>query len=904
MKRETRIPGLRRVLRLRSRGALETEISDEIRFHLDARVAELTGAGIPERDARARAEGEFGDLRGSVRELLAIDRRRHGYEQREELLMSFLDDLRYAARGLARRPALLVVTTLVLCIGIAANAVMFGVVDQLLLKAPLHVVAPDQVQRIYFQETRNGTIVSQPVTNYPLVTMLQRQTTAFSGIAAFFRTSLSLGRGADARGVDVQLVSGNYFDVLGVRAAVGRTFASGEDTIPVGAPVTVVSHQFWQRELGASPDVMGRRLHLEGKELTIIGVAPKGFSGLDRLNTDMWTPVSSIAAEVSTEDWHSNARNYWVQTFARIRTGESPHVATAQATSVFRAQLRELKQPWRDSAGSVVFGSIVGTRTPNGFSAEAKVSLWVMGVSMIVLLIACANVANLLIARTVERRREIAVRIALGVSRARLIRMLLVESALLAGVAAIAALLVSYWASRVVQNVLLPGILWSETPVDGRVLAFTLIVTVLCVLLAGLAPSLQSLGLRVTENLKAAATQVAGNRGRLRQGLLVAQAALSIVLLIGAGLFVRSLRNVTETNVGIDLDRVIRVNMNLSRAGFSRTQIEDIYARAHERVRAMPGVEGAALAAGSIPMQMGVSMGFSIPGVTQLPDLENGGPYGSFVSPDYFPTLGTRIVRGRNFTDAESRVPTRVMIINEMLAKAYFPGKNPVGQCVLSSGAKECTTIVGVVEDVMLFQMVRDPRALVFVPRAHPSYTPGPSSALLVRTSGDPYELMPLVRREIQQLAPNMPHVNVQAFSDLVAPQLRPWRLGATMFTLFGIVALVIASVGLYSVMAYWVTQRTHEIGVRMALGAQRAQVMRLVAWQTARGMLLGVILGSVVALAASRWIVDMLYETSPRDPLIYALAAAVLLAAAILAGIVPVRRSTTVDPVVALRTE
>jgi putative ABC transport system permease protein len=559
--RHIEIPGIRRLLRVRTHDALRREIEDEIHFHIESRSEELIRLGVSREEARQRAETEYGDAEASRNELLTVDRRRRSHDQRDEVLMSFIEDIRYAARGLARRPALLTVTTTALCIGIAANSVMFGVVDQLLLRPPAHVTAPDGVKRLYYQETRDGETGSQPVTNYPLIASLQKNTTAFSDIVGLSRGTYSLGGGEEAASVDVQLVTGNYFRMLGVRAALGRTFAPGEDTIPLGARVAVLSHGFWTRELGGVSDVIGRQLYVNGKDYVVIGVAPKGFSGIDRLNTDLWVPISAMAPDTHSKDWYVADRDLWVKAIGRVRPGVSAAVAASQATAVFRAQLRELKQSWRDSLGTVVLGSVVGTRTPSGFSPEGKVSLWLMGVSIVVLLIACANVTNLLIARMVERRREIALRLALGISRSRLMRMLLTESILLAVLAAAAALVLSFWASRLVQQTLLPGIVWSNRVIDTRVLVFTLAVTLLCIVLAGAAPALQSIGLRVAEGLKAGAHQVAGSGSRLRHALLSLQAALSVVLLIGAGLFVRSLHNVTSTDVGIDLDRVLLVEM-------------------------------------------------------------------------------------------------------------------------------------------------------------------------------------------------------------------------------------------------------------------------------------------------------------------------------------------------------
>jgi putative ABC transport system permease protein len=902
--REIRIAGIKRVLRLPfSRRRLERDVADEIRFHLDARTEELIAQGVPAVEARRRAEAEYGDVVQSERELAAVDRSRLGHEQREEFFMSVIEDLRYAARGLLRRPALLIVTTFALTIGIAANAVMFGVVDQLLLRPPAHVVEPEQLKRIYYAERWNAEVNTAPQTAYPVLTALRETVPAFVELSGLWQSTFSLGRGADASEVRVQLVSGNFFTLLGVQPTLGRAFAAGEDRIPLGERVAVVSDGFWRRELGAERDAIGRQLVVDGDNFTVIGVAPRGFSGIDRMPVDMWVPISALASEHFGKDWHSNSGSIWLQVIGRLEADAPPTLAEAQGTAAFRALLREWKQNWRDSTSSVVLGSIIGSRAPTGVDPQGKVALWLMGVSAVVLLIACANVANLLIARTLQRRREIAVRLALGVSHGRLLRLLLTEAILLALFAAGVALLVAHGGSRLVQTTLLPDVVWSDTVFAGRVLLFTLAVTVACIVLAGIAPALQGVRTRVAEGLKASARQVAGGRSALRYTLLVAQAALSIMLLIGAGLFIKSLRNVNARDVGLDPDRVLLVTMDLDRVGFDSIENKRIRAHARDRLRAMPGVASATTVRSSVPMRMGTAISVRLPGVERKPDLSGGGPYYAVVDAAFFGTLGATILRGRGFTDSEERLPSRTMIVNDTLAKVYWVGADPIGRCVTLGSDTTCTEIVGVVENILQFSATGDERAMVYLPAGHPAF-PGRGYATMVRTSGAGAPLIPLIRKELQQLAPEMPFVEVRTFADLIAPELRPWRLGATMFTLFGGIALIIAAVGLYSVLAYWVSQRTQEIGVRMALGAQRGDVVRLVASQAFRAIAVGLLVGGVLAAGASRWMADLLYQTSARDPIVFASAAIVLGLAAFVASVVPAHRSASIDPSIALRAD
>jgi len=903
--REVRIPGIRRVLRISwSASDVGREVDEEIRFHLDARTEELVRLGAPTHDARRRALAEYGDVEESKRELARLDRHRLGNERQTELLMSLRDDLRYATRSLARRPALLLVTTITLGLGIAANAIMFGVVDQLLLRPPAHVTAPDGIKRIYYRDMDGAKASINPVTTYPVLTALRASAPAFSELAAFsFPSDYSLGRGREAQNVAVQLVSGNYFRLLGVRPVLGRGFTDDDDRVPDGETVAIVSHGFWQRQLGGDASAIGRTLLLQGKTFTVVGVTPRGFTGIDRQKIDVWLPISSIANEALGPGWHNTTDNWWAQIVGRVPNGVAPERAAAQATAAYRGLVREWKESFRDSTSAVVLSPIIGTRTPNGIRREGKVSLWLMGVSGIVLLIACANVANLLVARTLERRREIAVRMALGVSRSRLVRMLLTESALLAILGSAAALAIAFGASRLVQRTLLPNIVWSESVLDARVFTFTLGITVLCMLLAGLAPAVQGMTTKVSEALKASSRQVAGGRGRLRFMLLLAQAALSVILLVGAGLSVRSLRNVVSREVGIDRDHVLRVTMPLTRFGFDSLQIEEIYRRGVERLGAIPGVTNVAVARLTVPMGNASASQFSVPGV-ERPTLSGGGPYNSAVTSGFFATIGAAIIRGRDFTAAEERTKARVVIVNEAVANAYWPTTSALGQCAKFGGDSVCSEVIGVVRNVLQFSLINDDRAIVYAPAHHPGTRGARPGAMLVRVSGDPGAIIPVIRRELQALAPTMPFVQVKPYSELVAPQLQVWRLGATMFTVFGAIALIIAAVGLYSAMAYWVSQRTHEIGIRMALGAQRSDVVRLVALQSSRAVVAGLMLGGVAALVASRWITDMLYQTSPRDPAVYSIAALVLTLAAAVASIVPARRSTAVDPIQAIRTE
>ena len=908
MRREFWPRGVRRLFRLRigARG-LARDIDEEIRFHVESRMRDLVASGLSPEQAREIAEREYGSIAESRRELLVVDRRRAEHDRRAEVLDSVLQDVRYAARGMRLRPAFTLITVLTLAIGIAANATMFGVVDQLLLRPPPHIGDPGGVHRIYFQFPERPKSVTTAVTSYPTITALQNDVPTLGEVAAFYSAPFSMGRGRDAQGVHVQLVSGNYFSLLRVPLEYGRAFAPDEDRPPQGVAVAVLSDGLARRQFGEPSAAVGRHLLLEDQRFTVIGVAPPGFTGVNREPIDLWVPISALASVAMQPNWYSWPHSYWVQAIARPGPGVSLDGIMSRATTVYRAGLRSLRDisfHLQDTSATVILGPLVGTRTPSGFSPESKVSLWLVGVSVIVLFIACANVTNLLIARMAERQREVAVRLALGVSRGRLARQLLTETALLALIAAATALIASRWAGQLVERMLLPNMAWSDRVVDTRVLAFTLGAAVLCIVLAGIAPAMQGVATSVVDGLKAAARQVAGSHERLRHTLLAVQAGLSIVLLVGAGLFVHSLRQVTTRDVGIDLDRVLLVTMDLARTGFQAPAVEDVYRRALARVGALPGVASASITRVTVPGRSASALGFVVAGRPKPGTLPGGGPYYGVVTNDFFATIGARIIAGRAFTDAEQRAPSRVMLINKIVADVYWPAGDAVGQCVKLGSDSTCTQIVGIVQNIMLFSLVNDDRAMLYLPPTHIGFGGKPPDALVVRSAGDPTALIPLVRNEVQSLNANMPYVSIVPYSSVVAPQLQPWRLGATMFTLFGAIALLIAAVGLYSVIAYWVSQRRHEIGIRIALGAQPGDVVRLVAWQAGRTIGIGLIAGGAVAVLGSRWVADLLYDTSPRDPAIYATAAGLMLIAAVLAAFVPARRSASVDPAVALRAD
>ena len=802
-----------------------------------------------------------------------------------------LQDLRYAVRALARSPGVAVAAVVCLALGIGANATIFGIVDTMLFKAPPHITHPDRIVRLYFRVNSpgSGTYISS-VTGYPLYTEIRDSVTAFAGVAAFsFIQPASMGRGAEARRVDLVLASASYFSVLGVRPALGRFYGPDEDRIG-GPSLVVLGYAFWQGAFGGDSGVVGRSIQLGRGSYQVVGVAPPYFTGVNLPNVDVWVPMAASTTELNGPGSLSSG-SYFLQIIGRVgRRGAA--AAEHQATLVLRSND---VYSGRDSSAVAVLGPIQHARGPE-ISNNVKVSLWLAAVAVIVLLVAAANVANLLLARSLARRREVAIRLALGSGLWRLTRQLLTESVVLALAGGLAAVLVTLWAGPLIRTLLLPNIP-ALAAVDTRVLLFTGGVAIVTGLLAGLAPVWQLRRRDLTPALKTGSGEGRYQRSRLRTVLLVGQVALTVVLLVGAGLFARSLRNVRGQNLGFDPDHTLLATIDLRAAGFDIRQINQLHLRMLDRLQGLPGVVTAAATVGH-PFGWSTGCSISVPGRDSIPRLTSGGPYCQRVTPGYFEAMGTPL-RGRTFSAADRDAP--VAIVNETMARLLWPGENALGKCFVDS-SERCLEIVGIAPDARRFSAVEDPSLIFYVPFTDDAQNF--LTALVLRVQGPPELAVAPVRRAIQETGANLPYARVTPLADLVAPSIRPWRLGSTMFGAFALLALVLSAVGLYGVLAYTAAQRTHEIGVRVAMGAQRSDVMRLMVHQGVAIAALGATVGALAALAAGRVISALLYGVTPRDPLVLLAAVLVPVVVAAVASYLPARRASRVDPVVALRTE
>lgn len=820
--------------------------------------------------------------------------------------MTFFQDLRQAARSLRRDRGVTAVIVAMLTVGIAANAIMFGVVDQLLLRAPSGVGHADAVRRAYFgseRPRRPGGLVGSDRNSYPVAAAVRDRVPAFASAAATSLQDVTIGAGPGARPAHIQLVDAAYFPLLEVQPAIGRFFTSVDATTTDAAPVVVLGHRFWRSEYAADLQIIGRELRIEGRLLTVVGVGPAGFSGIEDNPVDAWVPIGTLAPTLLGERWASNPGRFAFGLVARLASDATPTLADAHATAAYRALLAESPDLPFDQRGTVFTAPLARLRSPNGVLPQGQVGLWLVGVSAIVLLIAIANVASLLLARTLARRREIAIRVALGIGRTRLLRQFLIESAVLATLSAAVAIGVAYVGGRLIQQLLLPGFAWDAGVVDTRVLLVTLAVGVLTAFCAGLAPAFQAISTDLTGSLRTAQAVTGGRTGLLRTGLLLVQVALSVVLLVGAGLFMRSFIAVRGHDVGIDLDRVIHTILP-DRPGMSLAAVEAQYADARERIGGLPGVERVAIARGSTPMGISgastvLKEGWTLSDTTGRPM-----PMTSVVGADYFATLGASLERGRWLTLEEDRDGSRVTVINRALAADFWPGADPIGQCLQFTTNGPCTYVVGIVENILTYSRADTETAQLYLAPSHPQASGKRPRGLLIRTDGIAGPLVPTVRRVLQSLTPDMPYVEVATLDEKTAPELQPWRLGTTMFVLFGAAALVMAAVGLYSAMAHAVSQRSREIGIRVALGASAWRVVTQISRHGAATIAAGTTLGLLVAGLSTRWLSDLLFHTSPRDPLVFATVAVVLMVAGLAAAVVPARRSTAVDPLIVLKTE
>jgi predicted permease len=901
-------------LALRRRDHLEHEVRDEIEHHVALTVESLVASGLTAEEARAEALRRLGrapSIDDVHRQLVAAAQRRENRMRLHERLEAVADDTRYAMRQLRRSPGFAIAVVLTFALGIGANATMVGLVDRLLLRAPAGVDHAERIMALTVTWPHEGAFVPHqptfPWSTYKALRAALRgpgMGVEDVGASIYAPIDISLGLGEGARAAKAVLVSASFFPTLGARPELGRFFLPDEDVEPVGTPVIVISHALWKRAYGGARTVLGQEVVIGTRRYTIVGVAAKGFTGTELGAVDLWMPVSSAEGlRFAGEAWATTRDATWIRVIARLAPGADTAPVVARATGVNR----ETGEPRMARLNATIVATpLPAAMRSSGQSTTGRVAALLAAVSGLVLLIACANVANLLLARALRRRHEVAVRLALGVTRARLVLQLLTESILLAMLGGVAALIVVQWAGTLVRHLVLGDLGWTESPVDRRVLAYTFGAAMFTGIIAGLVPAIQATRHQLTDALKPAGTRDGTARQfRTRTALLVGQAALAVVLLVGAALFVRSMRNLRALPLGMDPDRVLLVTMDLGPLGMKGREVDALFRRMEEQVRTVRGVRGAA-GAMTVAGRGSFMERLTIPGRDSLPEAPGGGPFINAVRPDYFAVMGTRILRGRGFTDGDELTPAQAAIVNETFARLAWPGEDAIGKCVrIGPEPAPCTTIVGIAENGRRQDWIEEENLYVYrpVPRVEGYWMN--ARLLVVRVaSGDPNDVIPDVRRAIQLTAPNLPYAEIRPLGNLYASELRPWRLGATMFGIFGTLAVILAAIGLYGVVSLSVTQRTRELGVRIALGAPPGSVVRLVMRQGVLVVTIGAALGIAAAIAAGPTIEPLLFRVPAREPMVYAGVVALLFVVAIVASVIPSWRATRVDPATALRAE
>ncbi len=825
-------------------------------------------------------------------------------------MKSLVPDVRYGLRMLLKSPGLTIVAVLSLAIGIGANTSIFSIINGVLFRPLPHVQAPERLVAVYTSDY-SGPLYG--TSSYPDYLDLRGKTDAVSDLLAYTVRPMSLSAdGGEAERILGTIASGNYFSVLGVRAAEGRTFTREEDETPEAAPVVVVSHGLWQRRFGSDPSLVGKTVTLNGHPFTVVGIAPPQFTGtLQGIAPDVWVPINMNAQARGDREMLAGRSDRWLFLMGRLKDGTS----LARARESFDAMARGLHESYPEEWSNVRGETRSLTLLPEG---EARVPPQVRGallgvagllmvVVLLVLLIACANVANLLLARASVRRKEIGIRLALGASRWRIMRQLLTESVLLGLLGGAAGLLVALWTIDLLMSFSPP------TPVpiavnfspDLRVLAFTFVLSVLTGLIFGSAPALQATRPDVLSALKDEGASATGGDGRrrfkLRNLLVVAQISVSMVLLVGAGLLIRSMQNAQAINPGFRSDGVLIMTPETEIQGYTKEQGQEFYRQLMTRVEALPGVASASLAE-SVPLAFeGSRRGISVEGYERRKGEDSEYHYNT-VGSRYFETMGIDLAAGRSFADTDREGAPGVVIVNESFARRFWPGQNPLGKRLSASGPQgKFLEIVGVAKDGKYNTLGEAPLPFVYFPFGQ-NYSPG--MTLHVRTSGDPKNLLAAVRDEVRALDKNLPVSNVKTLNEHLGGALLLPRVGAMLLGILGLLALVLAAAGLFGVMSFSVARQTREIGIRMALGAQPRDVLKLVLTEGMSLVVFGVCLGLALSFAATRLLSGFLYGVSATDPVTFALITLLLAGVALLAALLPARRATKVDPMVALRYE
>jgi predicted permease len=881
---------LNKLKALLRKSEMERELDEELRYHIEQQTEQNIRLGMAPEEARYAARKAF----GGVEQAKERSRDARGLRWLEDLWQ----DLRYGARMLVKNPGFTLIAVITLALGIGANTAIFTWLKAIYLEPLPGVAASHRLVMLRSTWIKAGNSLMQ--VSYPNYKDYRERNEVFSGLAAFNNIAFNLadGKGRPER-IWGSLVSGNFFDVLGVRLALGRTFTPDEDSMPGTHPVAVISHRLWQRRFAADPSLIGKTIRLNQLDFTLIGVAPEGFRGsLIGMEFDLWAPAI-MYPQVSPSGHHLNLRgSHHFLVIGRLKDGVTFEQAQAN-TQAIAEQLAKYYPQENEGEGATL---ITLSNEQEGVGLIAPWLLVLMAVAGLVLLIACVNVANLSLARAAGRSREMGVRLALGAGRGRLVRQMLTESLLLAVMGGAAGALLAMWLSAA-MNLMIPpmgypislNLAW-----DYRVGGFAVAITFLTVLAFGLVPALRTTKVDPVVSIKneAGAIGALTRRSRLRGALVVTQIAVSLVALVCAGLFIRTLEKQLKVDQGFDPESALLVSMNLYPNGYDEKRGMEFYRQLLDRVAALPGVVSASLSDG-VPNAWfgGTTWGHEIEGYTPRPD-EPMGIICEFVAPSYFQSMRISLAEGREFSDLDHAQSAPVAIVNETMARRYWPGQSPVGKRLRGGGGK-WSTVIGVARDVNHFGARAPVRPLMYYP-LYQSYDA--QITLVARTVGDPWQALPVVRGVVRELDPTLSVFDEKTLATHSGVPLFLDRIVVTFLSAFGLLALMLAAIGLYGVLAYSVTARTHEIGIRMALGARGLDVLKQILKEGMALALIGMAIGLAASFGSTRLIESLLFGVSATDAVTFVLVSLVLAAITLLACYLPARRAMKVDPMVALR--
>jgi predicted permease len=880
------------------RSADTRDIDEELRMHFETRIQELASRGSSARHAHGAAVAQFGDVDASATAAGRIHRPNERRRSHGDSLRDTAQDVLYSMRSLIRSPGFVISVVMTLGLGLGTNAVMFALLDTVFLRSPSGVAVPRSVRRVWAEHQFRDGPQYWAGFSYPQYAAIAAATAGRAETAIYKspQTAVVEVSGRNMPETRISYAAPSYFSLLGVKPLLGRLYTASEDNLEAPGHSGVVSDRFWETALKRDPSVIGKLVTLGSATFTVIGVLPKEFVGVDLDGVDIWLPFSSQTVPGGDPTWWRQGYRNSFQILIRASAGTSEAQLEGRAATVLRDLAAtpgaDLRTP------SVRLGPLNFARGPGKLSQEVQIATRLAGVTLIILLIAFANLTNLLLARQLNRRREVSVRLALGISTSRLARLMIVEGILLSAAAAVISLFAAYWGAIALRSILLPDVRWASNPFEWRLMAIALTVSVLAGSIAGLLPAFQASSLDIAAILKDGSLGSGTGRSRLRTGLVVIQSALSVLLLVGALLFLQSLENVRSLDIGFDARKLLVAKLSFRdpRAWSDpalATRLNDLAVR----IAALPGAEK--VAQSSVPPMDGFSL---MPVFTETDSLLF--PTVTAVSKGYFDATGIHLMQGLDFPTAERDAMPQVAIVNIEMARALWPSGAALGKCIhVGSRAGPCYTVIAVSSTGRRGKVIEQPQPQYYLPfeKLPPNgaflsrgvfdiKVRGPSSALL-------RSLDTLVSRDLPGAT-----LSATMLSDLLESQYRPWRLGAILFAAFGVLALIVSSLGIFGTVSYSVSQRIREFGIRLALGAKRSDLVALVLGDSLGTVATGVLLGLIAALAAGRLVAALLFGVTANDPATLIVVSLILLGVGATATLPAAWRASRADPLTVLR--